>query len=53
VFSSIENTSFRLPAFAVRPAIRFDSSTQPFFEDASGGLRRSNLSAVVELVYLF
>jgi hypothetical protein len=53
VFSSIENTSFRLPAFAVRPAIRFDASTGASFEDARGGLRRSNLSAVVELVYLF
>jgi hypothetical protein len=53
VFSSIENTSFRLPAFAIRPAIRFDGSTQPFFEDAGGGLRRSNVSAVVELVYVF
>jgi hypothetical protein len=53
VFSSIEHTTFRLPAFAIRPAIRFDASTQPFFEDAAGGLRRSNLSAVVELVYLF
>lgn len=52
VFSTIENTSFRLPAFALRPAVRFDRSTEPFFE-AAGGPRRSNVTAVVELVYLF
>ena len=53
VFSNVEFTTFRLPAFSLRPALRFDKSDQPFFEDKSGGLRRSNLTALVELVYLF
>ena len=53
VFSNVEFTTFRLPAFALRPALRFDRSDQPFFEDRNGALRRSNLTAVVELVYLF
>ena len=53
VFSAIENTSFRLPAFAIRPAIRFDKSTDPFFDAAGGALKRSNLSGVIELVYVF
>ena len=53
VFSNVEFTTFRLPAFSLRPALRFDHSDQRFFEDRSGGLRRSNLTAVVELVYLF
>src|SRR6185503_5382758 len=53
VFSNVEFTTFRLPAFSLRPALRFDSSDQPFFEDKNGGLRRSNLTALIELVYLF
>jgi len=53
VFSNVEFTTFRLPAFSLRPAVRFDRSDQPFFEDRSGTLKRSNLTAVVELVYLF
>lgn len=53
VFSNVEFTTFRLPAFSLRPALRFDKSDQPFFEDKNGGLRRSNLTALVELVYLF
>lgn len=53
VFSNVEFTTFRLPAFSLRPALRFDQSDQPFFEDKNGALRRSNLTAVVELVYLF
>lgn len=53
VFSNVEFTTFRLPAFSLRPAVRFDRSDQPFFEDRNGALRRSNLTAVVELVYLF
>ncbi len=53
VFSNVEFTTFRLPAFSLRPALRFDRSDQPFFEDKNGGLRRSNLTALVELVYLF
>ena len=53
VFSAVEFTTFRLPAFSLRPALRFDRSDQPFFADKNGGLRRSNLTALVELVYLF
>ena len=53
VFSNVEFTTFRLPAFSLRPALRFDKSDQPFFEDKNGGLKRSNLTALVELVYLF
>ena len=53
VFSNVEYTTFRLPAFSLRPAVRFDHSDQPFFEDRSGALRRSNVTALVELVYLF
>lgn len=52
VFTAVENTTFRLPAFAVRPALRFDRSTRAVFS-AAGGPRRTNVSAVVELVYLF
>jgi len=53
VFSNVEFTTFRLPAFSLRPALRFDRSNQPFFADRNGVLRRSNLTALVELVYLF
>ena len=53
VFSNVEFTTFRLPAFSLRPALRFNRSDQPFFEDKNGALRRSNLTALVELVYLF
>ena len=53
IFSAIEHTSFRLPAFALRPALRFDNSTTAFFEDHTGGFKRTHVSAVVELVYLF
>lgn len=53
VFSNVELTTFRLAAFSLRPAVRFDRSDQPFFEDRDGALKRSNLTAVVELVYLF
>ena len=53
VFSNVEFTTFRLPAFSLRPALRLDRSDQPFFEDRNGVLKRSNLTALVELVYLF
>jgi len=53
VFSNVEFTTFRLPAFSLRPAVRFDRSTQPVFETRDGSFKRSNLTAVVELVYLF
>ena len=53
IFSAIEHTSFRLPAFALRPALRFDHSTAAFFADHAGGFKRTHVSAVVELVYLF
>ena len=53
VFSNVEFTSFRLPAFSIRPAVRIDHSSQPVFEKKDGSLVRSNLTALVELVYLF
>ncbi len=53
VFSNVEFTSFRLPAFSIRPAVRIDHSNQPVFAKRDGSLVRSNLTALVELVYLF
>lgn len=53
IFSSIEHTTFRLPAFAIRPALRIDHSDQPFFPTASGAVRDTNVRGIVELVYLF
>jgi hypothetical protein len=53
VFSNVEFTTFRLPAFSLRPALRFDHSTQPVFEAKGGSLKNSNLTALVELVYIF
>ncbi len=53
VFSNVEFTTFRLPAFSIRPALRIDSSDQPVFETRDGTFKRSSLTAVVELVYLF
>jgi hypothetical protein len=53
VFSNVEFTTFRLPAFSLRPAVRIDHSSQPVFEAKDGSLKRSNLTALVELVYLF
>ena len=53
VFSNVEFTTFRLPAFSIRPAVRIDHSNQPVFDTKNGGLKRSNLTALVELVYLF
>src|SRR5436309_681196 len=53
VFSNVEFTNFRLPAFSIRPALRIDHSDQPVFEKKDGSLARSNLTALVELVYLF
>jgi len=53
VFSNVEFTTFRLPAFSIRPAVRIDHSDQPVFEKKDGSLVRANLTALVELVYLF
>ena len=53
VFANVEFTTFRLPAFSIKPALRFDTSNQPVFEKKDGSLSRSNLTALVELVYLF
>src|SRR2546425_818187 len=53
VFSNVEFTSFRLPAFSIRPAVRIDHSNQPVFAKQDGSLVRSNLTVLVELVYLF
>jgi hypothetical protein len=53
VFSNIEFTSFRLPAFSLRPAVRLDHSDQPAFPKKDGTQTRSRMTALVELVYLF
>ena len=53
VFANVEFTTFRLPAFSLRPAVRIDHSSQPVFETKDGSLKRSNLTGLVELVYLF
>ena len=53
IFSNIEHTRFHIPQIAVRAALRLDYSTQPFFENSSGGLERTDTRGVVELVYLF
>src|SRR3989454_1059828 len=53
VFSNVEFTSFRLPAFSIRPAVRIDHSDQPVFKKKDASLVRSNVTALVELVYLF
>lgn len=53
IFSGIEHTSFRLPAFSLRPALRIDDSDQPVFEAADGTFRRTNVRGIVELVYVF
>jgi hypothetical protein len=53
IFSNIERTTFRLPAFSLRPALRIDHSDQPVFETADGSLRNTNVRGILELVYLF
>src|SRR6266568_3456683 len=53
VFSNVEFTTFRLPAFSIRPAVRIDHSDRPVFEKKDRSFARSNLTALVELVYLF
>ena len=53
VFSNVEFTTFRLPAFSIRPAVRIDHSDRPVFENKDRSFARSNLTALVELVYLF
>ena len=53
VFANVEFTSFRLPAFSLRPAVRFDHSSQPGFEAKDGTLKQSNVAALVALVYIF
>lgn len=53
VFSNVEFTTFRLPAFSLRPAVRIDHSDQAVFQKKDGSLVRSSLTALVELVYVF
>ncbi len=53
IFSNVEHTSFRLPAFSLRPALRIDHSNQAVFPHADGSLRDTNVLGVLELVYLF
>jgi putative OmpL-like beta-barrel porin-2 len=53
IFSNIEHTTFRLPAFSLRPALRIDHSSQPVFATAGGALRNTDVRGILELVYLF
>ncbi len=53
IFTNIEHTRFHLPQVAVRAALRVDNASQPFFENPSGGLERTDTRAVLELVFLF
>lgn len=53
VFSNIEHTTFHLPQFAVRAAVRADRSSVPYFVREDGGQQRTDTRGVVELVYLF
>lgn len=53
IFSNIEHTSFRLPAFSLRPALRIDHSDQAVFENVDGSFRDTNVRGILELVYLF
>jgi len=53
VFANVEFTNFRLPAFSLRPALRFDHSNQPVFDAKGGTLKQSNVTALVELVFVF
>jgi len=53
VFSNIEFTNFQLPAFSLRPALRFDHSNQPVFDAKGGTVKQSNVTALVELVFVF
>jgi putative OmpL-like beta-barrel porin-2 len=53
IFSNIERTTFRLPAFSLRPALRIDHSNQPVFATAGGSLRDTDVRGILELVYLF
>ncbi len=53
VFSNVEFTTFRLPAFSIRPALRIDHSDQPVFTKRDGSLARSNVTALVEFVFVF
>ncbi|MFN2572346.1 MAG: outer membrane beta-barrel protein [Gemmatimonadales bacterium] len=53
VFSNVEFTNFRLPAFSIRPALRFDHASIATFAAKDGSLKQSNLTALVELVFVF
>jgi hypothetical protein len=53
IFANIEHTTFHLPQVALRAALRFDRSSQPFFPNSGRGLERTDTRGVVELVYLF
>ncbi|HEY6807754.1 MAG TPA: outer membrane beta-barrel protein [Gemmatimonadales bacterium] len=53
IFSNIEHTTFHLPQIALRGALRFDRSSQPFFPDAAGGLSRTDTKVTLEVVYVF
>jgi hypothetical protein len=53
IFSNIEHTTFHLPGFSLRPALRIDHSTVATFDTESGTPRKTNVRGILELVYLF
>jgi Putative beta-barrel porin-2, OmpL-like. bbp2 len=53
IFSNIEHTTFHLPAFSLRPALRIDHSDVPTFDTEGGTPRKTNVRGILELVYLF
>ena len=53
IFSNIEHTTFHLPQIALRGAVRFDRSSQPFFANAAGSLTRTDIKGIIEVVYVF
>lgn len=53
IFTAVDRTSFRIPAFSLRPAIRYDHSTVATFPAAGGGFKRDNVTGILELVYVF
>lgn len=53
IFSNVEHTTFHIPQFELRAALRLDRSSAPFFADAQGGLKTTDTRGVMELIYVF
>ncbi len=52
IFSTVPQTSFALPEFALRAALRYNKSNDEFFAD-DAGLRDDQTSVVLEGVFIF